>query len=442
MLRCLFAIFVLFMAAGPAWANVAWPLKKSADGHYLVDQNDTPFLVNGDSPQSLMRSLSEADVETYFADREQKGINAVWIHLTTTWGPNMQGAAFTSGSDVSSPRESYFAHVDRVLNMAKNHSILIFLDISGANGAVPAKFTKQGATKVYNFGQYLGARYANQGNIIWTFGNDWRTYNSTSINNVILQQVAGIKETDTGNHLMTLQIYPTPKCSSDAGTWKPHVGVDSAYSYAPIYKTVKRCFNQSALPVVMFETIYETRADKFSCRHGYCGTPRILRSVEHWSILSGALGGQMYGNEATWSIDHADVVNRLNSAPQKQLINIKNLYGTRPWYNLVPDFKHSVAPAGWGTCPAGREWKYNLAKATCTTTALTSDGKLLVSYMERRRALTIDMSKLSAPVAAKWFNPDTGVYLSAGGPFINSGSRIFTPPPCRTSDWVLVLEAQ
>ena len=81
MLCYLFLTISLLMATGPARAEVSWPLKTSVDGHYLVDQNNVPFLINGDSPQSLMRSLNKADVETYFANREQKGINAVWIHL-------------------------------------------------------------------------------------------------------------------------------------------------------------------------------------------------------------------------------------------------------------------------------------------------------------------------------------------------------------------------
>ena len=424
--------------------QVAWPLQKSSNGNYLVDQNNQPFFVNGDSPQSLIGSLTEADAETYFADREAKGINAAWIDLYTTRAPNVNGNPFTSGYDISTPNEAYFTHVERVLNMAQRHGIVVFFGIPGKNGLFNTdvtNFTNQGVTKAYNFGRYLGNRFKHRGNIIWTVGNDYKQYTTASIDNVVRRTADGIKETDTGHHLMTLEIYPTPKCSSDAPAWEPYVDVDLAYSYAPIYKTTKRCYNQSNLPVVMFEAVYETDGTSRSCRHGYCGTEKILRSIAHWSILSGAVAGQFYGNEGTYIIDHSDVVNRLNTPAQQQLLHVKNLYSTRRWYHLIPDFAHVVATAGYGTCPAGAEWGYNLANATCTTTARTSDGTLIITYMERRRAITINMTKLSAPAKAQWFNPQNGAYTTiAGSPFANSGSKVFMPP--ESGDWVLVLETK
>src|SRR5262245_49056012 len=37
--------------------NPAYPLKASANNRYLVDQNDVPFLMVGDSPQALIGKL-------------------------------------------------------------------------------------------------------------------------------------------------------------------------------------------------------------------------------------------------------------------------------------------------------------------------------------------------------------------------------------------------
>ena len=49
--------------------STAYPLKVSANGRYLVDQNDHPFLITGDSPQALTVNLSEAEADAFFADR-------------------------------------------------------------------------------------------------------------------------------------------------------------------------------------------------------------------------------------------------------------------------------------------------------------------------------------------------------------------------------------
>jgi hypothetical protein len=65
----------------PTKTALAYPLKKSGNGRYLVDQKNVPFLIAGDSPQSLMVNLSEPDADMYFANRKSQGFNAVWINL-------------------------------------------------------------------------------------------------------------------------------------------------------------------------------------------------------------------------------------------------------------------------------------------------------------------------------------------------------------------------
>ena len=54
-----------------------YPLKVSANRRYLVDQQDVPFLMMGDSPQALIANVSEVEADAYFADREANDFNAV-----------------------------------------------------------------------------------------------------------------------------------------------------------------------------------------------------------------------------------------------------------------------------------------------------------------------------------------------------------------------------
>src|SRR5689334_14698938 len=53
----------------------AYPLKASANNRYLVDQNDTPFLMVGDSPQHLITNLSQKEAAAFMANRRGYGIN-------------------------------------------------------------------------------------------------------------------------------------------------------------------------------------------------------------------------------------------------------------------------------------------------------------------------------------------------------------------------------
>jgi len=74
---------VLFLVVATVAALPAYPLKKSANGHYLVDQNNQPFLMIGDSPQSIIAnvSTSNGDMQTYFHNRATNGINAALVML-------------------------------------------------------------------------------------------------------------------------------------------------------------------------------------------------------------------------------------------------------------------------------------------------------------------------------------------------------------------------
>jgi len=59
----------------------AYPLHPSGDGRYVVDSNNVPFLIIGDSPHSILANLNNPDATTYLTDRGQRGFNALWIEL-------------------------------------------------------------------------------------------------------------------------------------------------------------------------------------------------------------------------------------------------------------------------------------------------------------------------------------------------------------------------
>jgi hypothetical protein len=61
--------------------NFVFPLKVSANRRYLVDQNEKPFLLHGDTAWSLISALNEAEVERYLENRAAKGFNALIVNL-------------------------------------------------------------------------------------------------------------------------------------------------------------------------------------------------------------------------------------------------------------------------------------------------------------------------------------------------------------------------
>jgi hypothetical protein len=80
------------------------------------------------------------------------------------------------------------------------------------------------------------------------------------------------------------------------------------------------------------------------------------------------------------------------------------------------------------------------------TAGRTPDGSLVMAYLPSLRTVTVDMSQLSAPASAHWYDPSRGTYAAvAGSPLANSDMRKFTPPGKNgdgDGDWVLVLESK
>jgi len=95
-LLAMLAVAWLGFNPAPLAGAPAYPLKRSANGRYLVDQNNAPYLMIGDSPQALIVNLSEAEAEMFFADRNAHGFNTVWINLlcNTYTGCRADGTTF------------------------------------------------------------------------------------------------------------------------------------------------------------------------------------------------------------------------------------------------------------------------------------------------------------------------------------------------------------
>jgi len=83
-------------------------------GRYLVDQSNVPFKLVGNSPQAIIGKSSVAQADQYFADRQARGFNVLWITLlcdSYTYC-NAGGTTFGSVAAVYHPRRSVNAQID------------------------------------------------------------------------------------------------------------------------------------------------------------------------------------------------------------------------------------------------------------------------------------------------------------------------------------------
>ena len=428
-IKLICALIAILLVPQFAMAQVAFPLKASANKRYLVDQNNAPFLMMGDSPQSLFVNLSLTDAETYFANRAAKGFNTLWVNLLCADGTGGRSdattydgiAPFTTPGDLSTPNEAYFARMDAMLSLAASYGINIVLNPAETISFLSV-LTSNGATKARNYGRYLGARYANQPNIIWMEGNDYVNNHlpSSAQDDVVTAVALGIKDNDT-NHIHTVELFYDDSGSlDDASRWSSIISLDASYTYMyanglgyPTYLRILTEYNRASIPVFLAEASYEY------AQYGptSLGTPYILRLQEYWTNLSGATG-QLWGSDPLWRLQ-TGWQTALDSPGSVQFSYAVQLFSSRKWYNIVPDQTHAVVTAGYGTS----------GQRNYATTAPTADGTLVMAYAPVSTTLTVDMTKLSSVAVARWYDPSAGTFTAiSGSPFANSGTHNFATP--------------
>ena len=257
------------MAAPPAY-----PLKLSANHRYLVDQRNLPFLIAGDSPQALMPTLSEAEADRYFSNRQAHGFNAAgWINVVSAppcypathedastcdnirpFSGYVAGGNDYAHYDLTRPNEAYFARLDHMIQLAGKYGIAVFLDPMETINWLPT-LRNNGPATCTAYGKYLGGRYRGFPNIVWLHGNDFASWKNNPGDRELVQAVAkGIKSSDAG-HLQTVELMLDP--SSQDPTWRPIISINLAYTYAATYVQMLECYNQAPdMPVFLGEAHY------------------------------------------------------------------------------------------------------------------------------------------------------------------------------------------
>ncbi len=439
----------------PAAAGPAWPLKLSTNKRYIVDRNDVPFLIAGDSPQALVSNLSESQAETYFANRQAHGFNTVgWMNVVSappcypashedasTYDGIRPFNAFVAGGrdyahyDLTKPNAPYFSRLDRMIRLAEKHGIAVFLDPMETINWLPT-LRNNGIAASTAYGKYLGNRYKGFPNLVWLHGNDFDSWKNDPADAKLVQAVAkGIKSEDP-EHLQTVELLLDP--STKDATWRPIISINLAYTYAATYVQMLECYNVAPImPAFLGEAHYDL--EQVGSPTDY-GTPSVLRRQAYWTMLCGGTG-QFYGNAFTWTFKPGWEKN-LDTPGAAQFTHWKTFFASMPWYDLVPDQTHGVVTAGLGT---KGDLSSRVSQSDYLTAARTPDGALVIAYMPTARTITVNMASLKSPANAQWFDPTSGVYIRvAGSPLANRGSRQFTPPAKNhegDSDWVLVLDA-
>jgi hypothetical protein len=441
---CLFAFCAV---AGPVY-----PLKEMPGQHYLADQNNTPFFIQGDSPWTLAKQLDTADQDYYLSNRWAQGFNAIILDMCPHYGgngeqevfndtPNFYGdEPFTNTIDdglytnLLSFNPDYFTNVDHVIQKAAQYGMVVFLyplydgALNSGEGWWP-NMVGDGSNVLYQYGQWVGNRYKNAANLVYIGAGD---FNEPSPPNTLWSAVAyGILSADT-NHLFTAQAGGAAWGGLSARQWYSNdwCNLNCSYPRTP-----------APGPYITYnfaQTNYQLNPlfASFSREPYYEFTPYSPANSAYdrrryaWGSVTYGEAGHFYGNAFISTYSFATGwQTQIWSQGACDMTNVIKLMRTRPWWNCVPDYSNTTIISGYGTY--GQE--------DCITSMREATGKTVITYIPNGSMTpTVDMTQMSGSTAnAWWYNPTNGVATDIGT-YSTTGTQTFTPPD--TDDWVLVLD--
>ncbi len=440
----------------------AYPLSISQSGRYLVDQNGTPFRIQGDSAQSLIANLTYAEGDEYLSSRQARGFNSVNVNLlehkfALDAPRNRNGAApFAVPGDFSTPDDAYFAFADAIIDLAASKGILLFLaymylGLHGGDEGWWAELTNDVNTRdvCYNFGLYLGNRYRDRHNILWVVGGDFFPPSGSEGEARLHRILEGIK--DAGAIQAHAGDWSAPSLSTDQELFAPSMNANAAYTYGTsetpgiTYAEARRGYSYApTIPTYLKETGYEDE--------GWIpGDRASIRKYQYWAIVEGATAGGFYGHRDIWEFStdtwwsgfpfgHQPWRLSLGSPGALDWERLGQLLDSLPWYDLVPSSlggTNLLVIDGGGT----------FGEDDHVSAAATADGNVLLAYLPPTgtspRTIIIDMAAMNKPARARWFNPTSGEYALISCTPADNGIGEFTTPGDNgtgTNDWVLVLD--
>lgn len=438
-------LLILFMIS---FTSNSQSLHVSKDGRHLVNKDGTVFFYMADTAWELFHRATKEQTEMYLKERKSKGFNVIQaVILAELDGlntPNTEGERPFINNDPSKPNTKYFKHVDWVIKKADELGMYIAaLPTWGDKwrkqwGEGPVVFDTPEKAKAY--GKWLGKRYRNYPNIIWVMGGDRDAVTDKFVE--INQAMArGIKETDTGNHLMTYH----PGGGNSSSTWFHNdkwldfnmLQTGHSYMTPKVFDAISHDYNKKPVkPCLNGEPQYEDIPVGFTPQNERF-VAYDTRQAAYWSVLSGALG-HTYGNNniwQMWSPKHKPILNAripwyeaIYQPGSLQMGYMRKLFESRPFLKMIPDQDTLENVYGQDK---------NAIRA-----ARGKEGSFIIVYSAYGNLIHVKLEKLKADrIKGFWYNPreNESILIEA---FKNTKkAKAFVPPSSGSrTDWVLVLD--
>jgi hypothetical protein len=414
----------------------------SQNRRFIQYENGVPFFLLADTAWELFHRLTLEEIDSYLDTRKNQGFNVIQSVLISEQDglrtPNAYGLLPFSEMNPEKPDNEYFEFIDKVLKLAETKEMHFAIvpvwgdKINKVFGIGPEIFDEANA---YSYGRWLGNRYKNFPNIIWMNGGD----RSGGGNNFPVWNALGngIRSEDP-NHLMTF--HPPGDASSsmwfhDAG-WLDFNSCQSGHSMRnyPNYMMINYDYlRYPPKPCIDSEPRYEEHAVNWKPEMNGVFDDYDVRQAAYWSVFSGACG-HTYGTHPVWqmydrgreAIGYVRYTwkEALHLKGATQLIHIKNLMLSRPYFDRIPDQSILISPR------VGDE------HICCTR-----GNGYLFCYLPLGGIIelnTVNFKEIQ--FLGWWYDPRSGETVSQGLLNNQGNLRLTAPSEGRGCDWVLVLD--
>ncbi|MDQ6476919.1 DUF4038 domain-containing protein [Dyadobacter sp. LHD-138] len=391
-----------------------YPLKVSADGKHLSDQNDAPFLVVADVAWQLLRKLDYPNAVEYLDTRKSQSFNTILLHVLPSL-PTQKNfhkvAPFQASNDITNPDKAYFDYLEKVLTAAKERDLLIGLVISRQSWNT--LFESQGEEACRSYGTYVGKRFSKFANIFWIVSEEenqkafvsrtlTESLRATSENRMIASLSTCSPPDSLDQNRTDLKVFIPDSTVTDSeyaalATWQKTIGqsIKSPFLVANSEFPIK---DQSAL---IRKQAYESL---LSSAAGFCHMSTIKNFNPTWKGNISRDGGEY-------------------------MVRFSKIIQGIPWNLIQPD--------------PGLKLVQDTTQTSEITVATISNRRMAVLYIPTAREFQLDLNQLTgSEFRAVWYSPRTGRRWT-GGEFKRGEPALIVPPDKQADwDWILLVGAK
>lgn len=464
-------ILMCIMACTPAGAQI----EVSTNGRYLQTKDGQPFFWLGDTDWEMFHRLKREEIVKLFTTRKNQGFNVIQAVALAEFNgikaPNRYGdwplnnenpeqLLVTPGNNPENEYEyDYWDHVDFAINEASKINLYIGLlptwgdKVAHLWGDGPIIFN---ATNAYAYARILAERYKDRKNIIWILGGDRPAVYSTTKDGreiqyddrAVWRAMANAIEDVLGKEAF-ITYHPAGGSNSssqyihedawlDMNAFQSGHGARETDAWNWVTRDLAKVPKK---PTLDMEPCYEDHPvnpwdGKWSRARGYFNAYDVRARI-YRGVFAGACG-VTYGHHSVWQFLNPDLNPAINVGDttihwQKaieaegaaQLIHLKNLMLSRPYFNRVIDASLVVGNPG----------KDYLDLVIATR---DENKSYAMVYLPINGSITVSLSPISGKKKnVWWFNPRNGEVTAVKS--VQGKKATFTTPDTGR-DWVLVID--